>query len=62
MRYVSNVTFEFLMFVYVGCCSGFLPVAINFLRRVPVVGSLLNLPGIRTVSKMLAKSIYNVKV
>ncbi|CAH1786379.1 unnamed protein product [Owenia fusiformis] len=26
--------------------SGFFPVAINFLRRVPVLGSLLNLPGI----------------
>ncbi|XP_070524659.1 vesicle transport protein GOT1B [Cardiocondyla obscurior] len=26
--------------------SGFLPVAINFLRRVPVLGTLLNMPGI----------------
>lgn len=26
--------------------SGFFPVAINFLRRIPVIGTLLNLPGI----------------
>merc|ERR1711988_1974937 len=26
--------------------SGFFPVAINFLRRIPVLGSILNLPGI----------------
>jgi len=26
--------------------SGFFPFAINFLRRVPVIGSLLNMPGI----------------
>merc|ERR1712045_444014 len=25
--------------------SGFFPVAINFLRRIPVLGSILNLPG-----------------
>ncbi|PNE09427.1 Vesicle transport protein GOT1B, partial [Cryptotermes secundus] len=30
--------------------SGFFPVAINFLRRVPVLGTVLNLPGIRRVS------------
>jgi len=28
--------------------SGFFPVAINFLRRIPVIGSLLNLPVIST--------------
>ncbi|KAK2142925.1 hypothetical protein LSH36_897g01068 [Paralvinella palmiformis] len=26
--------------------GGFLPVAVNFLRRVPVIGTILNLPGI----------------
>ncbi|XP_017769142.1 PREDICTED: vesicle transport protein GOT1B isoform X1 [Nicrophorus vespilloides] len=26
--------------------SGFFPVAINFLRRVPVIGTLLNMPGV----------------
>jgi len=30
-------------------CSGFLPVAVNFLRRVPVIGMLLYLPGISHV-------------
>ena len=30
--------------------SGFFPVAINFLRRIPVLGSILNLPGISSVS------------
>ena len=29
--------------------SGFFPVAINFLRRIPVIGQILNLPGISTV-------------
>jgi len=28
--------------------SGFFPVAINFLRRIPVIGTLLNLPVIST--------------
>ena len=30
--------------------SGFFPVAINFLRRIPVIGTLLNMPGISFVS------------
>ncbi|KAL1130537.1 hypothetical protein AAG570_011783, partial [Ranatra chinensis] len=30
--------------------SGFFPVAIDFLRRVPVLGTLLYLPGIRGVN------------
>ncbi|OXA37645.1 Vesicle transport protein GOT1B [Folsomia candida] len=29
--------------------SGFFPYAINFLRRVPVIGTLLNMPGISKV-------------
>lgn len=36
--------------------SGFFPVAINFLRRVPVLGTLLNLPGIRSVADKLGES------
>ena len=36
--------------VIIICYSGFFPVAVNFLRRVPVVGTILNLPGIRSVS------------
>jgi len=34
---------------YVCDYSGFLPVAVNFLRRVPVIGYLLYLPGISHV-------------
>ncbi|XP_046416540.1 vesicle transport protein GOT1B isoform X1 [Neodiprion pinetum] len=34
--------------------SGFLPVAINFLRRVPILGTFLNMPGISRVLDMLA--------
>jgi hypothetical protein len=29
--------------------SGFLPVVINFLRRVPILGTLLSFPGIKQV-------------
>ena len=29
---------------------GFFPVVVNFLRRVPVIGNILNLPGISSVS------------
>lgn len=34
--------------------SGFFPVAINFLRRVPVLGSVLNLPVISGIVNRLA--------
>ncbi|XP_033223857.1 vesicle transport protein GOT1B [Belonocnema kinseyi] len=34
--------------------SGFLPVAINFLRRVPILGTFLNMPGISRIMDMLA--------
>ena len=34
--------------------SGFLPVAINFLRRVPVLGTFLNMPGLSRVLDMIA--------
>ncbi|KAJ9598437.1 hypothetical protein L9F63_010881 [Diploptera punctata] len=34
--------------------SGFFPVAINFLRRVPVLGTVLNFPGIRGLLDRLA--------
>ena len=37
--------------------SGFFPVVINFLRRLPVVGLLLNLPGISTVRLTLRRSL-----
>ncbi|KAL6263174.1 hypothetical protein P5V15_005976 [Pogonomyrmex californicus] len=34
--------------------SGFLPVAINFLRRVPILGTLLNMPGISRILDIIA--------
>uniref|UniRef100_A0A6M2DWE1 Putative vesicle-mediated transport corethrella appendiculata n=1 Tax=Xenopsylla cheopis TaxID=163159 RepID=A0A6M2DWE1_XENCH len=34
--------------------SGFFPVAVNFLRRVPVLGTFLNMPGISSVIDKLA--------
>ncbi|XP_065350777.1 vesicle transport protein GOT1B isoform X1 [Cloeon dipterum] len=33
---------------------GFFPAAINFMRRVPVLGTVLNMPGIRSVMDKLA--------
>lgn len=38
------------------CCRAFLPVAINFLRRIPVVGQMFYLPGIKQV---MLFSIYH---
>lgn len=35
--------------------SGFLPVAVNFLRRVPVIGMLLYLPGISHLVNMIGE-------
>lgn len=34
---------------------GFFPVAVGFIRRVPVLGSLLSLPGISAVSNLFLK-------
>ncbi|KAK0181080.1 hypothetical protein PV327_003396 [Microctonus hyperodae] len=34
--------------------SGFLPVAINFLRRVPILGTFLSMPGINKIMDVLA--------
>jgi len=34
--------------------SGFFPVVINFLRRVPIIGNILNFPGISQVVGRLA--------
>lgn len=41
---------------------GFFPVAVGFIRRVPVLGSLLSLPGIRTVSIMMIDDIWIIGV
>ncbi|XP_076248822.1 LOW QUALITY PROTEIN: vesicle transport protein GOT1B [Calliopsis andreniformis] len=35
--------------------SGFLPVAINFLRRVPVLGTILSMPGLSKILDMIAE-------
>ncbi|XP_027881851.1 golgi transport 1Bb isoform X1 [Xiphophorus couchianus] len=35
---------------------GFFPVAVGFIRRVPVIGSLLSLPGIRTLVDKIGES------
>ena len=32
--------------------SGFIPAAVSFLRRVPVLGMILNLPGLSTVDQV----------
>jgi len=39
-------------------CSGFLPVAVNFLRRVPVIGMLLYLPGISHVRNTVSEIVH----
>lgn len=36
--------------------SGFFPVIINFIRRVPLLGNILNLPGISTIVNKLSDS------
>ncbi|CAF0996243.1 unnamed protein product [Adineta ricciae] len=36
--------------------GGFIPIAINFLRRLPIIGSLLLLPGIRQVVDRLCET------
>merc|ERR1712042_213310 len=42
--------------------SGFFPVAINFLRRIPVIGSFLNLPGISSCMDRLAGDQYKTMI
>ncbi|CAF2623094.1 unnamed protein product [Rotaria sp. Silwood2] len=36
--------------------GGFLPIAINFLRRLPIIGSILLLPGLRQITDKLSES------
>jgi hypothetical protein len=43
-------TFQVLSVINSSNFSGFFPVAINFLRRVPVLGTFLNMPGVSKVS------------
>ncbi|XP_058793095.1 vesicle transport protein GOT1B [Phymastichus coffea] len=42
--------------------SGFLPVAINFLRRVPILGTFLNMPGISLILDRLAGDSNRTRV
>lgn len=42
------------MYGFILLFSGFFPVAVNFLRRVPILGTILNLPGLRMIVDRLA--------
>lgn len=42
--------FKYLFLFY----SGFLPVAISFLRRVPILGTILNMPGLSRILNKIA--------
>ena len=44
------------------CFSGFFPVVINFLRRIPVIGSFLNLPVIGPVSETCDEMLWGVTI
>lgn len=55
--YVNLLPSSLLTFAFF---SGFIPIAINFLRRLPIIGSLLLLPGIRQVSDDLQLEFLTV--
>lgn len=42
--------------------SGFFPVAVNFLRRVPILGTVLNMPGLSMVVDKLSGESSRVRV
>ncbi|XP_046864142.1 vesicle transport protein GOT1B-like [Xenia sp. Carnegie-2017] len=42
--------------------GGFLPVVVNFLRRVPFIGNILNIPGISSVVNKIAGDPSNSMV
>lgn len=50
------------MYGFIVLFSGFFPVAVNFLRRIPVIGSLLNLPWIGTYLDSLGGNEYKQMV
>ena len=71
MAFFGGILVVLLGFPFTGMCiesygffiifSGFFPVAVNFIRRIPVIGNLLNLPGISHVAaKLEGQSRYNV--
>ena len=39
---------------------GIFPHAISFLRRAPIIGIVLNLPGISRVSKCIITRVHNI--
>ncbi|CAB4067193.1 Vesicle transport protein GOT1A,Probable Golgi transport protein 1,Vesicle transport protein GOT1,Vesicle transport protein GOT1B [Lepeophtheirus salmonis] len=39
---------------FIALFSGFFPVAINFLRRIPIIGTFLSLPGISSIAEQMA--------
>lgn len=49
------------VFLFSFFCSGFFPVAVNFLRRVPILGRFLNLPGISGVSEWTSPRTFHYK-
>jgi len=42
------------LYGFVSLFGGFLPVAVNFLRRLPILGNIFNLPGLRQLLDRLA--------
>ncbi|TIA70719.1 hypothetical protein E3P92_02684 [Wallemia ichthyophaga] len=64
--FVGGITLVLLKYTFIGFvveCIGFLnlfgsffPVILNFLRQLPVIGSLLNLPVISTIANKVAGS------
>ncbi|KAL7307321.1 hypothetical protein TKK_0000512 [Trichogramma kaykai] len=52
----------FEMYGFFVLFSGFLPVAINFLRRVPVLGTFLNMPGLSRILDMIAGDSNRTRV
>lgn len=50
----KNIFGSLIYCLYIFYSSGFLPVAINFLRRVPLLGTILNMPGLSRILDMIA--------
>ena len=46
------------LYGFVVLFSGFFPVAINFLRRIPVIGTVLSMPPIGTYLDSMAGDQY----
>ena len=48
------------LYGFVVLFSGFFPVAVNFLRRIPVIGTILNMPPIGTVSPIIYLTLVHI--